>query len=530
MKIDIHDNQKKAANEIVNHYNSVKVDNYPPVLLVAQPQSGKTGAVINALEKIIENNKQKSPDSWTTVFWIGPSDVNLKEQTLERIEGTSQTVKRNLLDATVYHMPDLLLSNNSNELLIKRYNEAKERKDYILVVMDEAHIGIGLDQTLPEFFKERLGFFPGFEDSKEKVFTIIITATPGSFLNYARYRKTSSTGDCFRYVYLEPGKNYNSFKLMKQNGRINNAYLVKDEASWYKFFHDQFIPFITGEKGYYIFRMSKKNDFISKKLNEYSSKFSFGIKTYHSDYKNIAQLDEDLKSSPNKHTFCLIVGSYLQGKTFDDMKYVRGWWERVNKTTTHTFTAQSAGRNCGYNNRDTYNYPISLHMEQFDDIIKFYDLASRGEWSKLEEDFLLNSTHVKKLNSINRLTTKIIWDLPKMFKTLKQAKNYCQQNAVDFRVATVSGHSYKDLAGELNNNMNNPQLGRSNGNKEKDAVVVYIDKPSNKYKNSYKQLLKKTKGDSAVVFLRKKTNEKNIIVKSKDVYSKPFGYRKGNKK
>jgi len=245
MKIDIHDNQKKAAKEIVNHYNSVKVDNYPPVLLVAQPQSGKTGAVIYALEKIIENNKLKDPDSWTTVFWIGPSDVNLKQQTLERIESTSQTVKRNLLDATVYHMPDLLSSNNSNELLIKRYNEAKERKDYILVVMDEAHIGIGFDQTLPEFFKQRLGFFPGFEDSKEKVFTIIVTATPGSFLNYAGSKKKTSNGDSFRYVYLEPGKDYNSFKLMKQKGRIGDSYLVNDEASWYKFFHDQFIPFIT---------------------------------------------------------------------------------------------------------------------------------------------------------------------------------------------------------------------------------------------------------------------------------------------
>ena len=529
MKIDIHDNQKKAAKEIVNHYNSVKVDNYPPVLLVAQPQSGKTGAVIYALEKIIENNKLKDPDSWTTVFWIGPSDVNLKQQTLERIESTSQTVKRNLLDATVYHMPDLLSSNNSNELLIKRYNEAKERKDYILVVMDEAHIGIGFDQTLPEFFKQRLGFFPGFEDSKEKVFTIIVTATPGSFLNYAGSKKKTSNGDSFRYVYLEPGKDYNSFKLMKQKGRIGDAYLVNDEASWYKFFHDQFIPFITGENGYFIFRMSKKYDFISKKLNEYSSKFSFNIKTYHSDYKNIAQLDEDLKQMPNNHTFCLIVGSYLQGKTFNDMKYVRGWWERVNKATTHTFIAQSAGRNCGYNNRNTYDYPIALHIEQFDDIIKFYDLASKGEWSKLEEDFLLNSTHLRKVNSANRTSTKIIWDLPKMFNTLKQAKEFLQQNSVDYRVATISGHSYKDLAAELNNNMINPHLGRSNGNKEKDAVVVYIDKPSSKYRKSYKELVKKMNGLSAIVFLRKKTNQQNLIVKSKDVYSKPFSYRKTTK-
>ena len=66
-------------------------------------------------------------------------------------------------------------------------------------------------------------------------------------------------------------------------------------------------------------------------------------------------------------------------------------------------------------------------------------------------------------------------------------------------------------------------------NKEKDAVVVYIDKPSSKYRKSYKELVKKMNGLSAIVFLRKKTNQQNLIVKSKDVYSKPFSYRKTTK-
>lgn len=530
MQVEIHNNQKKSAKEIFNHYNSVHIENYPPVLFVAQPQSGKTGAVICALEAIIKNNNKKyGVDKFTSILWIGPSDVNLKEQTFERICDSSQLVFRNLLNGQIYHMPDLLSNNNSKESLLKSYNDAKKRGDKIIVVLDEAHIGIGLNQTIPEFFKERLGFFPGFHDSKENVFTIIVTATPGSYLNFANNNKIN-VENTFRYVYLEPGPDYNSFKLMKENGRLRESFSIKDEASWYTFFHREFLQFVQGEPGHYVIRMTNKHDFIYKKLKEVSDKFKLQINVYHSDYDNISNLDEDLKIKPKKHTFCLIVGSYLQGKTFNNMENVRGWFDRNNKNTTHTFMAQSAGRNCGYNGRITYNYPISINTELMDETIKFYQLAQQGDWKQLEEDFILNNTHTKKVKGSSRETNSAIhWGQYILFDDILKAKKHAQANYNnDYRVATVEGHSYIDLAAELVNKIHNPHLGRSNGNREKSVVIVDVNKPNKQFISSHKQLVKKFPNISAVLFVRK--NVFKQAVKNKDVYSKPFSHRKGQKR
>lgn len=529
MQTNVYDNQKKAAKQIFEHYNSVHTENYPPVLLVAQPQSGKTDAVICALEVIIKNNTKKyGVDKFTTVFWMGPSDVNLKEQTFERISNSSQLLVRNLLNGQIYHMPDLLSNNNSKESLLKSYSDAKKRGDKIIVVLDEAHIGIGLNQTIPEFFKERLGFFPGFHDSKENVFTIIVTATPGSYLNFANNNKTN-VENSFRYVYLQPGADYNSFKLMKENGRLRESFPVKNDADWYTFFYREFLPFLQGESGYYIARVTSKNDFLCKKLKEICDIYKLQINVYHSDLDNISNLDEDLKTKPKKHTFCLIVASYLQGKTFNNMEYVRGWFDRNNKNTTHTFMAQSAGRNCGYNGRTTYNYPISINAELIDETIKFYDLADQGEWRQLEEDFILNNTHTKIVKSSGRQTNSAIhWGQPMFFTCLPEAKKYAEEKyKKDYRVAYVKGNDYIDLAAQIDNNIKSPNLGRAPGKREKDAIIVDFSKPSEKYKASHK-LLKKRFPHHEVALYPRISNVKQTI-KNKDVYSKPFSHRKGQK-
>jgi len=543
MAKDIRPLQMKAAVEIEKHYMSIEEDNYPPVLLIAQPQSGKTGAVIEAVERIIRYNQSRSNNK-TSTFWLQPSDSELKDQTKDRIATTSAAVHESLLGDEIYHTPSLNDNGNApsmgkiaNRAMLKKlYHDAKTSKDFLVVVIDEAHIGIGKDQTMPDFFKSCLGFFPGFEDSADNVFTIIVTATPGSYLNYANEKRKMKNGDSFKYVFLETDANYNAFKLMKVNNRFHESFPVKTTADYTQFENDELKPFLAlkPSDGYiYIARISRENDLLHKELEKAAKKYGFILEIYTSKKGNIAALAKRLKwphRTDNKKVVCLIIGSYLQGKTFEDMSNIGGWWDRASVSSHETFTAQSAGRNCGYG-KTGYTYPVCINPDHVDNIIDFYDtaeLANRtGNWLLLEQKLLANTF----TNENKGTKAKIVWQKIAEFSDEKSAKAFAKANNKTSRTIPIKRHAYEDIASELVNNHNSPNLGRANGNKEKDVAIVIADDACPTYKASWTVLDAKYNNQlKGKVFYYENIGTMVSSVLDKSVLSENYSYNRNTAK
>ena len=480
MTIQCYSNQQKAADEIFNEFKSVTGNNYPPVLLIAQPQSGKTLTVIRSLEQIIDHNLARNLE--TKIFWIQPSDSELIEQTNIEI-GKSPNVRKCLLGDQIYHAPHVKHNSALASKIKKDYEEAKLNGHYIVVVIDEAHIGIGDKQTMPSFFVNTFGFFPGYHDSTSNVFTIAVTATPTTYLYWGGVQQNVGV-EAFRYVYLHPGTDYNSFKHMRDvANRLAEAKTIKVNDNSFDYFHDHVLANWVNDPsadGYFIVRTSKMKDHLHDSLEKIVKDPShplygkFSIKVFSSDGtdKKISELNIILNQQPyeNEKIICIIIGSYLQGKNFKNMQYVRGWWDRVAASGSHhTFSIQSTGRNCGYGKK-SLGYKIYMDIDKLDDIIRFYDLAEQasfdkangvvGAWHHLQRELIIWDAKTKIASGKNGLrantvTTKLLGiedteiDVQTKYSLNPVAKTpNSKRKQKPYRLKLVSDQK-RDLAGDI---------------------------------------------------------------------------------
>lgn len=481
MSVVIYENQKTAACDMFKHYKHVGDKNSPPILLIAQPQAGKTSTVIAGLDKIIENSEVTNGAHTSRVFWIGPSDRELKTQTELRIQEQSSRVDNSLLGKQTYHTPDTNATRDKNKLFVKNYNMAKSKNEKIFVVIDEAHVGIGKNQNIPAFFSQTFGFFPGIDDHTDGVFPIVVSATPGPHLNFSGNGYKKDGVRKFKYVYLEPGDGYTSLKKLRDSGRINETFRILDDESKDKFKLTVLDPFLDGKTGYLIVRNYESNDILSKYLIDNSVLYNYDIEFFDSKKKNIAKMSKHLCSVPNKHKICVITDSFLQGKTFESLDNVRGWFDRSADSMNETFTIQSVGRNCGYG-REHLNYKIWTNIAHVNSAIEFYDHASALDNDWLEEN-ILGSTHLKKKTS-----QQTIFE-PKMFKSKQEMRDYMNcNNIITTTNLIMSSNNTNDMAEAL---LNKTSRQMHYGEK---CYTIYVDGPSKnkKYAKSFEELSLKT--------------------------------------
>ena len=76
----VHKNQEKAANGILNELQQALTET---LLFTAQPQSGKTGAILHALERFDRVCLEKEKSKKLHIFSVNPSDKQLLHQTYE---------------------------------------------------------------------------------------------------------------------------------------------------------------------------------------------------------------------------------------------------------------------------------------------------------------------------------------------------------------------------------------------------------------------------------------------------------------
>jgi len=374
----IYNNQIKAGNEIYQRLINL-CRNDPallPVLLCAQMQSGKTLSVVWALYKLIQ--KLGGSEKCNTLWLGGPSDCKLKGQTLDAIKELYEDingipydfsiVENSLIEKSVYHGPSIKKSSKKDkEKILSSLQRAKERGKTNIVVLDEAHIGIGVNQSIPKFLEDNLSL-PGIGKALEDCIFIIITATPGPYINHR---------DIFNIVYVQPGENYVSLKKLYDDGRLHQTFSVESKDSKRQWIDDVFLPFYEKKPSYGITRINGNNDHLLHLLSSLQSSYDFIIKHYNYRSNNIEDLARDLNERPEKHTICVITDSYLQGSTVNKT-YIGYWFDRFSKSATAANTLQSSGRNCGYNCGDN-PYPIWTNIKHILEGISFYDSAEKSD-------------------------------------------------------------------------------------------------------------------------------------------------------
>jgi len=102
------------------------------------------------------------------------------------------------------------------------------------------------------------------------------------------------------------------------------------------------------------------------------------FKKYQGKNVPIATMDFFMKDEAyqqGEYRILCITNSFLQGKTFNSLDNVRGWFDRDrDEESNNAFTIQSIGRNCGPYLYKNYTYPIWTNINEIDRMINLYEI------------------------------------------------------------------------------------------------------------------------------------------------------------
>ena len=471
MKMNPHKNQIKAANAILNE---LKQASTPTLIFTAQPQSGKTGAILHALEQFEKDclNKAKR----LHIFSVNPSDKQLRHQTLERF--LDSDIANNLIGGDVYHMPDLL--ENRSPQLRTLLSKIKPKTDILVIVWDEAHIGIGKSNrtntgfmVIPDFLKQVLNVLPGMK-SLDHIKSVIISATPFSYNNFNN--KLLSFGiSPIRETYMEPGKGYQGFSDMIAAGRVFSpaVYRNKNQYQDFKLDHKAILEKHKESNKYLVFRFTV-NRHISW-LRQLADEMDIPAKLFHSREKNIQEFETTLGICPSETKILIIQQSYKQGKTLD-LSHIGLWYEgQTYGGRTDADLIQSAGRCCGYN---SFTFPIYVRPEAINDAEHHYYLCSIGAFGAKNE-MPMSDTATKFKKKLVTNNTSHYFNSEQEGKKHIISKGHIPTN---ISVATCSKNSSTDVARDaIEGNIRQGGNGRQN--------LIYLDGSNKKFLDSWKEVV-----------------------------------------
>ncbi len=391
----IFDNQKNAANIIMDKVHN----NSRSFLLIAEPQSGKTGAMVDFCLKL----EEEYPHLFLHIFI--PSDLTLKDQTKLRFcadterEGYITSLDQKRINI---HYPQSLRSAKSKDDFESSLNNdrkiVRQKNGMIVFMHDESHRDISengifntrfreLNIPLTKLVKEDYELDLVSNAFNDHEISLLCTATPGPQIEFAKEYYRIYKQLPFEIVYLYPGEKYLNIQKLKDAGRIKQAIkLDKSESALSYFSSNVLNKFFEEKAGYGIVRMTSTKcmdeikSTIENTARKYGKKVEFKI--YTCNNKNISELSDDIHTPTSYHTICFILNSYLQGKTISiekddkqisDLSNIRFWYDTFDKSGNNdTLVAQSVGRNCGYF-ESTTNYPIYTDIDAVERLIKFYN-------------------------------------------------------------------------------------------------------------------------------------------------------------
>ena len=495
----------KTGTEILEYYKEGKSG----CLLTAQCQSGKTGAVLNAMEQIaIEEQKVAQRVGF---IYLGPSSRVLLEQANERIEEVSE-VFLNLLGSKTYHAPNLLESRKSRQDLEKRIRQALEAGWKIVVVLDEAHIGIGETsiglQTMPSFFDKALKALPYLSDNPS-VFTILVTATP---FTYDHFSNTSGRrNDNFPEVYMEPGNYYYGVKSAFDRGNLKpsfnfSSYRRGERYIMMEDFKEHLRDILSLRrsevaKGYFIFRATSR---LSRSfIKEVCDELGISFQTYSQGDSNIKQFADELKKPSNDFRVMVIIQSYGAGKSLCRENIV-GWYEtNTQNGRHHADEYQSLGRNFGYNDpaHRWPSYPIYCNMEHMYHMVEYFDRCEEGDFEG-KRKIQCGATHspIRRRRRSHK-TDLIVRDTAAECYRAYQQK-FPHHNAGKFTLTCTKANTL-DVAMTVNHkSVRRAREGRIN--------ILYLDGCNANFPNSWSGLDKTLVGKYVIVYELDVPNEVDL--------------------
>lgn len=413
----IYDNQKRVA-----HVMFIKwLEKRKPILLVAQCQSGKTGAMLGLCDELIkmENNwrgepvqdrYRSMPQKEISLFLIGPSDNALKAQTLQRFKLHKTDLFEdsyygnyiwNMIDKDFAHCklesPYFSYSEKGyyRDSYFQRISDILNSQRLAVILFDECHIGAGRDATIDNLAARKgicLGKNVLNKGCKENELIVLCSATPGT-QTYGI--KASELVDKYHICYLKPGAGYYGVSDFLKDGRVNSCF--RPDKYQDRFIEEVVNPFLNGEPGSFILRLGTAKTYEKcNKIFSYLKSKNVSVTQYSSDKDNISDLCQDIYSDREKHSFRIIYQSYKQGQTLaykisseeevDCRNYIRGWFDKDNNDNLATHI-QSVGRNFGYGISDL-TYPIWCNESYLKDSRDYYEYIKRLSDKNISDKYI----------------------------------------------------------------------------------------------------------------------------------------------
>lgn len=359
--LPVYKDEFDAAHNIIQAIHSDK----NPVLLIAQPQQGKTGAMICFLEHSIRfaNANKKNLE----ILWItNVSNNGLVEQTISRMRQAGISSKVKVVHRT--SLKKVTLNNNA---------------DNRIIICDECHEAVKKDSVFIEFM-EKIGIHYGQPKSTwtcKNTVVVSVSATPFAHIlkNILILQKNKPYEEqIFHEIVMNVSEHYCSIQDIKEANRFHQSQSLFKKTKPSDFFVsvvDEFIQSceIDGA-GYLIVRATGDKNI--NRLENYLNSRNIDIVRCDSSKNNISSINDVLSTKIPNPCVVIIRGAFRVGQTLKTTQNIRGW---VESPTANADTTAQALRCLGYEMNEKINlrfsdkFPIYCNTREIDDIIQFYD-------------------------------------------------------------------------------------------------------------------------------------------------------------
>ena len=472
-KCIIYEKQDECSAIIVSYFKNREIIN---IMVVALPQSGKTGTMVATINDYTKNN---TIDIDNIYIITGLSSCEWKEQTGDRMPNSIQT--------RVFHLQDLKT----------KFAEDIKGKKNVLIIMDEIHVAAKEKNTIYKAFEE-IGLYDINYLTDNDIKIVEFSATPnGTIYDLMKWGQHS------KQIQMQPGEGYiSSFELLNQ-GRVKEYKNLCGD--------NMYCELLKIYKKNEINLEQKKNDFEiiinfikqGNKSNEEIEKFiidnSFQkyenilqiiiqlIENYNSTLENINEIKKDidnyedlryhiirtptgsnaeivienfqkifgpgmvyhtydkdselldinskLKEEPEKHTFIFIKEKARCSKTFHK-KYTGIYYERhTNSPDDSVITQGLLGRACGYDDNGktiiyTHLDSIERYKQMWDSNFTDTSVNWNSNTTKKKNNLVVstgtynNPKLIKGMCNSDEENTDDIEPIIKKFKSFNEVKNY----------------------------------------------------------------------------------------------------------
>jgi hypothetical protein len=268
----------------------------------------------------------------------------------------------------------------NNKACLEKIDLTSRRVDERLILIDEAHLGNGLNGNIDKFLR-RHGVFIGqqihtWNNYPTMNHVVAISATPYSHVLASDLMENGVENELlFETIYEQPGRHHNGPERMLENGRLRQGELLIEKETgeatpfWSKVWEEAKKQCFVNGPGYLVIRAcGEYHTMILTHLKRTGRNIRFI--EINSENKNIRDLNPTLSKKPEALTVVLIKGSMRAGITLVHQNYIRVWVDG-HSGAADAQTQAGVGRACGYG-REKESYPIYCDLDAVQLAVKFY--------------------------------------------------------------------------------------------------------------------------------------------------------------